>query len=159
MKPASVAFAGELADAVELTASVVDTVSVSCEARDARPKAELTWFLDDRELTDGVVVDETTDPATRLMTTRSTLTHTFERQDEGATLSCQASHPAYQDQDEREASLPVVVQCEWSLWKEVDGAVAKLRLMCERTDACYRKVGRCPRTWRILARLYGYCSL
>ena len=113
MKPASVAFTGDFADTTELTASSVDAVSVSCEARDARPKAELHWFLDGRELTDGVVSEETTDPATRLVTSRSTLTHQFERQDEGTTLSCQASHPAYMDGDEREVNLDVIVQCEW----------------------------------------------
>ncbi|XP_043191708.1 fasciclin-3-like isoform X7 [Amphibalanus amphitrite] len=110
VKPASVAFIGEQAETTELTVSSVDTVSVSCEARDSRPSAELHWFLEGSELTDGVVSEETEDPETRLVTTRSTLTHLFERQDEGATLICRASHPAYEEEDNREASLGVVVE-------------------------------------------------
>ncbi|KAF0312794.1 Fasciclin-3 [Amphibalanus amphitrite] len=110
VKPASVAFIGEQAETTELTVSSVDTVSVSCEARDSRPSAELHWFLEGSELTDGVVSEETEDPQTRLVTTRSTLTHLFERQDEGATLICRASHPAYEEEDNREASLGVVVE-------------------------------------------------
>ena len=112
-KPDSVAFTGDLLGATELTASATEPTTVTCEARDGRPSAELSWFLGDRQLTDGVVPEEETNPDTQLVTSRSTLTHQFERQDEGATLRCQASHPAYGEQEQHEATLSVLVQCEY----------------------------------------------
>ena len=109
-KPDSVAFTGDLLGATELTASATEPTTVTCEARDGRPSAELSWYLGDRQLTDGVVPEEETNPDTQLVTSRSTLTHQFVRQDEGATLRCRASHPVFYEHDQHQATLSVLVQ-------------------------------------------------
>ena len=113
MEPSAIEFTGEFLGATELLASAAEPVTVTCQARDARPKAELRWFLGDRQLTEGVTDDEETNPDSKLITSRSTLTHQFAREDEGAELRCVAKHPAYGEQGERQAALSVMVQCEY----------------------------------------------
>ena len=113
VEPSAVEFTGKLLGAAELLASAAAPEAVTCQALDARPKAELRWFLGDRQLTEGVTDDEETNPDSKLITSRSTLTHQFEREDEGAELRCVAKHPAFGEQEERQAALSVMVQCEY----------------------------------------------
>ncbi|XP_037090572.1 fasciclin-3-like isoform X3 [Pollicipes pollicipes] len=109
-KPVAVEFSGEHAGHSELLASADEPASITCEARDARPKAELLWYLDDVELFEGVTVEDEVDPGSKLVTSRSTLTYQFSREDDGAGLRCAARHPGYDEQDNQEVSINIMVQ-------------------------------------------------
>ncbi|XP_037069739.1 uncharacterized protein LOC119091190, partial [Pollicipes pollicipes] len=109
-KPVAVEFSGEHAGHSELLASADEPASITCEARDARPKAELLWYLDDVELFEGVTVEDEVDPGSKLVTSRATLTYQFSREDDGAGLRCAARHPGYDEQDNQEVSINIMVQ-------------------------------------------------
>jgi len=109
-KPVTVEFSGAQAGQFSLTVSADEPVNVTCEARDARPKAELRWFLAERELFEGVTVANDEDPGSKLVTTRSTLLHQFGRSDDGQKLRCEARHQGYAEDDLREVMLDVMVR-------------------------------------------------
>ncbi|XP_037072823.1 cell adhesion molecule 3-like isoform X2 [Pollicipes pollicipes] len=109
-KPSRLEFLGAAAGSFELTASADQPTSVTCEASGARPKAKLEWYLENTQIYEGVVVTDTKDPATGLVTTNSTLTHRFRKENNGDQLRCVASHAGYDDQDSREQAIVVDVQ-------------------------------------------------
>lgn len=108
-KPMSLEFVGEQAGRTVLTASSDRPVSVTCEARQSRPAAEVHWYLDNVQLYDDIVDSQLGNASFELLTTRSVLTRQFSRGENGARLRCVAAHIGYSEQDEREVSLVVDV--------------------------------------------------
>lgn len=89
-----------------ITQSQVDQeIQVYCESRDGRPPAQLQWFLNDGQLSEGVsrprYIDTITNQNTTLKTVIVQLQRHLRASDDGKVLICRATHPADQDQEDR----------------------------------------------------------
>ncbi|KAK7862707.1 hypothetical protein R5R35_005982 [Gryllus longicercus] len=75
-----------------------DTLTASCTIRDSRPPANISWFLDDQEVTRGLTNLETIHTTDRdLFTVKQNLTYQLSWRDHGKMLRCVAGHLALED--------------------------------------------------------------
>ncbi|GLH08367.1 Fasciclin-3 [Gryllus bimaculatus] len=75
-----------------------DTLTASCTIRDSRPPANISWFLDDQEVTRGLTNLETIHTTDRdLFTVKQNLSYQLSWRDHGKMLRCVAGHLALED--------------------------------------------------------------
>lgn len=87
----------------------------TCISRDGRPPSNITFFLDDEPITEGVSFDEIIETIASknqmLYTTRKQITKQIQASDDRRTLICRTSHIADRSQP-KEARMQFQVRCK-----------------------------------------------
>lgn len=88
----------------------------TCISRDGRPPANISFYIDDELITEGVgyeeVIESIATKNTMLYTSRKTITKFIQATDDRRTLSCRATHIADRGQAQ-EARHQFQVRCKW----------------------------------------------
>ena len=99
-------------DGGEITLKVGKVETVTCESRKSNPPPQLKWILGDKELSSHTQKNETEPSYTKQWRSYSVLHHKFTVNDSGKTLTCQAYHPGYTDENPKEISTSLNILCK-----------------------------------------------
>jgi len=83
------------ADVIEATTT--EEVEVQCSVMDARPAADILWFVGDWEITTDAESEVSFSETKGSYNTVSTLTHMFKPEEHGHKLFCKVDHPTLQE--------------------------------------------------------------
>ena len=101
----------------DILAAAGEDLELECIATGANPPATLTWFLNDEEITDGHEQEDKRqgDEKQRTWTSFSRLTLPVSKDDNGAKISCVATHQALDEP--MSTKKPLTIHCEYKVQK------------------------------------------
>ena len=103
--------------AQEIIAAAGEDLELECIATGANPPAKLIWMANGKEITSGHAQDDKRqgEGNDRTWTSFSQLTLPVSKEDNGATISCVATHPALDEPLSTEKPLTIHCKCYFFL--------------------------------------------
>lgn len=100
------------------TYEIAEQFSATCISRDGRPPSNITFFLDDEPLNEGVgipeIIESLTSSNTMVYSTRRTITKFIQASDDRRRLICRTQHIADRGQPQQ-AHTQLIVRCMYTV--------------------------------------------